>query len=53
MLIQELVPELVKSIIREITRFAKKIGGMRYGVVEIIVQDGKPVRIRITEGYQV
>lgn len=44
---------LTQDIMQELQRDSSKIDNIRYGKIIIYIQDGKLVRVEITEGRQV
>ncbi|WP_461369284.1 DUF2292 domain-containing protein [Candidatus Darwinibacter acetoxidans] len=47
------MPGLTDEIMQELRRDSSKIDGIRYGKIIIYIQDGKLVRIEVTEGRQI
>ena len=47
------MPGLTDEIMQEIQRDSSKIDNIQYGKVIIYIQDGKLVRIEVTEGRQI
>jgi hypothetical protein len=47
------MPGLTDEIVQELQRDSSKIDSIRYGKITIHIQDGKVVRIEITEGRQI
>lgn len=47
------MPGLTDEIMQELERDSSKIDNIQYGKVIIYIQDGKLVRVEITEGRQV
>jgi hypothetical protein len=47
------MPGLTDEIVQELQRDSSKIDNIRYGKVIVHIQDGKVVRIEITEGRQI
>ena len=47
------MPGLTDEIMQELERDSSKIDNIRYGKVIVYIQDGKLVRIEVTEGRQV
>lgn len=45
--------ELVKEIVKELLRDQQKIDNIVHGKVIICIQDGRVVRVEITEGRQI
>lgn len=44
---------LTQDIMQELQRDSSKIDNIRYGKITIHIQDGKLVRVEITEGRQI
>ena len=47
------MPGLTDEIVQELQRDSSKIDNIRYGKIIVYIQDGKIVRIEVTEGRQV
>jgi hypothetical protein len=47
------MPGLTDEIMQELERDSSKIDNIQYGKVIIYIQDGKLVRIEVTEGRQI
>ena len=47
------MPGLTDEIMQELQRDSSKIDNIRYGKIIVYIQDGKIVRIEVTEGRQV
>jgi hypothetical protein len=47
------MPGLTDEIMQELERDSSKIDSIRYGKITIHIQDGKLVRIEVTEGRQI
>ena len=47
------MPGLTDEIMQELERDSSKIDNIQYGKVIIYIQDGKLVRVEITEGRQI
>ena len=47
------MPGLTDEIMQELQQDSSKIDNIRYGKITIHIQDGKVVRIEITEGRQI
>lgn len=43
---------LVQQIIAEVQAAAERIGKVRYGEIVVVVQDGRVVRVKVTESWQ-
>jgi len=47
------MPGLTDEIMQELQRDSSKIDNIRYGKIIVYIQDGKLVRVEITEGRQI
>ena len=47
------MPGLTDEIMQELQQDSSKIDNIRYGKIIVYIQDGKLVRVEITEGRQI
>jgi hypothetical protein len=47
------MPGLTDEIMQELQQDSSKIDNIRYGKIIVYIQDGKLVRIEVTEGRQI